>query len=242
MPPRCSGIGMPPSISSLPHPTAIKRRTPQHQTSPCTHFNLSRLDLDHDLTIVEYKAGFNNTNIQETMQRLIVMERKILRINMAINKYILAQEGRSGRNTTMTEGIWSDTLTTSISQNIHVPIHLSSYHPCHVPIVRPPRACLGEHCCHVHGAARIIMTLLYCSCKRRPRTFLLERKTSSIMCVKTKHRLPTVMGLQANESTAYYLCTDFSRNSFSFLVFVVTVDARVIQLGSPLARIARTRS
>jgi hypothetical protein len=60
-------------------------------------------DLDHDLTIVEYRAGFNNTNIQETMQRLIVMERKILRINMAMNKYLLGQEDRSlGRNTTMT--------------------------------------------------------------------------------------------------------------------------------------------
>jgi hypothetical protein len=60
-------------------------------------------DLDHDLTIVEYRAGFNNTNIQETMQRLIVMERKILRINMAMNKYLLGQEDRSlGRNTAMT--------------------------------------------------------------------------------------------------------------------------------------------
>jgi hypothetical protein len=60
-------------------------------------------DLDHDLTIVEYKAGFNNTNIQETMQRLIVIERKILRINMAMNKYLLSQKDRSlGRNTAMT--------------------------------------------------------------------------------------------------------------------------------------------
>ena len=47
---------------------------------------------------------------------------------------------------------------------------------------------------------------------------------------------------QANMRTAYYPCTDFSRNSFSFLVFVVMIDARVIQLGSPLARMARTRS
>jgi hypothetical protein len=53
-----------------------------------------------------------------------------------------------------------DTLTTSISQNIHVLIHLSSYHPCHVPIVRPPRACLGEHCCHVHGANHNDITVL----------------------------------------------------------------------------------
>ena len=59
-------------------------------------------DLDHDLTIVEYRAGFNNTNIQETMQRLIILERKILRINMAMNKYLLGQEDRSfGRNTAM---------------------------------------------------------------------------------------------------------------------------------------------
>jgi hypothetical protein len=58
-------------------------------------------DLDHDLTIVEYKAGFNNTNIQETMQRVIIIERKILRINMAINRYLLSQEGR-GRNNAMT--------------------------------------------------------------------------------------------------------------------------------------------
>ena len=62
-------------------------------------------DLDHDLTIVEYKAGFNNTNIQETMQRLIVIERKILRINMAINKYLPHQgSGSLGRNTTITGG------------------------------------------------------------------------------------------------------------------------------------------
>ena len=62
-------------------------------------------DLDHDLTIVEYKAGFNNTNIQETMQRMIIMERKILRINMVINKYLPCQEGRPlGRNTAMTKG------------------------------------------------------------------------------------------------------------------------------------------
>ena len=52
----------------------------------------------------------------------------------------------------------------------------------------------------------------------------------------------TLMGRKANISTAYYPCTDFSRNSFSFLVLMVMVDARVIQLGSPLARIARTRS
>jgi hypothetical protein len=59
--------------------------------------------LDHDLTIVEYRAGFNNTNIQETMQCLIVLERKILRINMVMNKYLLGQEDRSlGRNTAMT--------------------------------------------------------------------------------------------------------------------------------------------
>lgn len=60
-------------------------------------------DLDHDLTVVEYRAGSNNTNIQETMQRLIVLERKILKTNMVINKYILRQEGRPlGRNATMT--------------------------------------------------------------------------------------------------------------------------------------------
>ena len=62
-------------------------------------------DLDHDLTIVEYKAGFNDTNIQETMQRLVIIERKILRINMVINKYLPCQEGGSlGRNATMTGG------------------------------------------------------------------------------------------------------------------------------------------
>ena len=60
-------------------------------------------DLDHDLTIVECKAGFNTTNNQEAMQRLIIIERKILRINMAINQYLLSQEGRSlGRNNAMT--------------------------------------------------------------------------------------------------------------------------------------------
>ena len=48
------------------------------------------------------------------MQRLIVMERKILRINMAINKYILAQEGRSGRNTTMTGGHLVETASLSL--------------------------------------------------------------------------------------------------------------------------------
>jgi hypothetical protein len=44
-------------------------------------------------------------NIQETLQRLIVMERKILKINMVINKYLLPQEDRQpGRNTTITGG------------------------------------------------------------------------------------------------------------------------------------------
>ena len=56
-------------------------------------------DLDHDLTMVECKAGWNNTNIQETTQRLIILERKILRTNTVINRYLLRQEGR---NTAMT--------------------------------------------------------------------------------------------------------------------------------------------
>ncbi len=69
-------------------------------------------DLDHDLTVVEYRAGSNNTNIQETMQRLIVLERKILRINMVINKYLLRQEGISlGRNAAMTGGHLADTVS-----------------------------------------------------------------------------------------------------------------------------------
>ena len=51
-------------------------------------------DLDHDLTIVEYSAGFNNTNIQEAMQRLIVMERKISKIQVVIQKH-LREEDRS---------------------------------------------------------------------------------------------------------------------------------------------------
>jgi len=74
---------------------------------------LTYLDgLDHDLTVVEYRAGSNNTNIQETMQRLIVLERKILRINMVINKYLLRQEGISlGRNAAMTGGHLADTVS-----------------------------------------------------------------------------------------------------------------------------------
>ena len=52
--------------------------------------------------MVEYKAGWNNTNIQETMQRLIVAERKISKINVAMNKYLLRQEDRSlSRSTAM---------------------------------------------------------------------------------------------------------------------------------------------
>ena len=53
--------------------------------------------------MVEGKTGWNNTNIQETMQRLIVLERKMLKTNTVITKYLLRQEGRSfGRNTSMT--------------------------------------------------------------------------------------------------------------------------------------------
>ena len=52
-------------------------------------------DLDHNLTMVECKAGWNNMNIQETMQCLIILERKILRTNTVINRYLLCQEGRN---------------------------------------------------------------------------------------------------------------------------------------------------
>jgi hypothetical protein len=45
--------------------------------------------------MVECKAGWNNTNIQETTQRLIILERKILRTNTVINRYLLRQEGRN---------------------------------------------------------------------------------------------------------------------------------------------------
>lgn len=69
-------------------------------------------DLDHDLTIVEYKAGLNSTNIQETMEHVIIIERKILRINMVINKYLPCQEGRPlGRNTAMTKGHLVETVS-----------------------------------------------------------------------------------------------------------------------------------
>ena len=79
----------------------IRRSTRRRRAHILTYLD----DLDHDLTIVEYKAGFNNANIQETMQRLMVMERKILKINMVINRYLLPQEGRPlGRNTTITGG------------------------------------------------------------------------------------------------------------------------------------------
>jgi hypothetical protein len=53
--------------------------------------------------MAECKAGWNNTNIQEATQRLIILERKILRTNAVINRYLLHQEGRPlGRNTAMT--------------------------------------------------------------------------------------------------------------------------------------------
>ncbi|KAF8271549.1 hypothetical protein EI94DRAFT_1698094 [Lactarius quietus] len=59
-------------------------------------------DLDHDLTMVECKARWNNTNIQETTQCSIILERKLLKTNMVINRYLLCQEGRQlGRNTAM---------------------------------------------------------------------------------------------------------------------------------------------
>ncbi len=85
----------------------------RRSTQRCRAHILTYLDgLDHDLTVVEYRARSNNTNIQETMQRLIVLERKILRINMVINKYLLRQEGISlGRNAAMTGGHLADTVS-----------------------------------------------------------------------------------------------------------------------------------
>ena len=61
----------------------------------CRHANVLTYfdDLDHDLKVVKYRTGSNNTDIQETKQRLLVLERKILRTNMVINKYRLHQEG-----------------------------------------------------------------------------------------------------------------------------------------------------
>jgi hypothetical protein len=65
-------------------------------------------DLAHDLTI-GVQSRFNNMNIQETMQRLIVVERKILRINIVVNKYLLRQEGRS--LAAITERNWVETAS-----------------------------------------------------------------------------------------------------------------------------------
>ncbi|SRR6266702_1325376 len=64
------------------------------------------------------------------------------------------------------------------------------------------------------------------------------RLTDEFTCIEQNDPTSTDMSL----STSHYPGTDFSRISFSFLVFVVVVDARVIQLGSPLLRMARTRS
>ena len=46
-------------------------------------------DLDHDLTKVEVRTGSNNASILEAMQRLIILEKKILKINTVLDKYIL---------------------------------------------------------------------------------------------------------------------------------------------------------
>jgi hypothetical protein len=54
-------------------------------------------------------------NIQETMQCLIIMERKILNINKVMNKYLLPQEGRPlGRNTTIMGGNMVETARLSL--------------------------------------------------------------------------------------------------------------------------------
>ena len=108
--------GMPPSLPPIWTESGSKhsvledarRSTRRRRAHILTYLD----DLDHDLTVVEYRAGSNNTNIQETMQRLIVLERKILRINMVINKYLLRQEGISlGRNAAMTGGHLADTFS-----------------------------------------------------------------------------------------------------------------------------------
>ncbi len=68
-------------------------------------------DLDHGLTVVEYRARSNSTNIQEITQHLVILERKIIRTNMAINKYILWQEGILGRNAAITGVHLVDTIS-----------------------------------------------------------------------------------------------------------------------------------
>jgi hypothetical protein len=49
-------------------------------------------DLTRDLTMVKYSTGANTANIQMAMQRLGVIERKISRINTAINASLLRRD------------------------------------------------------------------------------------------------------------------------------------------------------
>jgi hypothetical protein len=62
-----------------------RRSTRRRRADTLTYLD----DLDHDLTIVEVRTGSNNASILEAMHRLIILERKMLKINTAINKYIL---------------------------------------------------------------------------------------------------------------------------------------------------------
>ena len=64
-----------------------------HGTRRCTTDVLTYLDdFTRDLTMVKNSTGANTMNIQITMQRLAVLERKILRINTVINRSLLRRE------------------------------------------------------------------------------------------------------------------------------------------------------
>lgn len=49
-------------------------------------------DFTRDLTMVKYSTGVNTMNIQMATQHLGVLERKISRINMVINRSLLRRE------------------------------------------------------------------------------------------------------------------------------------------------------
>ncbi|KAF8266097.1 hypothetical protein EI94DRAFT_1701982 [Lactarius quietus] len=82
--------------------TTVKPNADAHKVLGNTDIVAYLDDLDHDLTMVECNARWNNINIQETTQHLIILERKLLKTNMVINIYLLRQEGwQLGRNTAM---------------------------------------------------------------------------------------------------------------------------------------------
>ncbi|KAF8263917.1 hypothetical protein EI94DRAFT_1703644 [Lactarius quietus] len=90
------------AMSQPSSPATVKPNADAHKVLGNTDIVAYLDDLDHDLTMVECKAGWNNTNIQETTQCLIILERKLLKTNTVINRYLLRQEDRQlGRNTTM---------------------------------------------------------------------------------------------------------------------------------------------